>query len=185
MKIFAIYLRLNLTQKPHWFDDFRNKYDEAYDLHITLIQPRYVDEAKMDELKSKVARFLDENKFILEDKKIEFNDLVCDQEQDSSYTFMLLAKNANKIYELQNGLKELLREFSKYVHKVTVEYEENFRPHITIGRNIKTDSLQETKLYFESGFSVKGILTDLVLPIVKDTSTEEIKNPNNLTIIDL
>jgi len=185
MKIFAIYLRLNLIQRPLWFEDFRLKYDEPFDLHVTLIQPRYVNEQQVDDLKSKITQFLDEHKLISEDKVVEFNKLVYDQEQDGTYTLMLLAEKADKLSELQKGLRELLKEFAEYVDKVTIEYEENFRPHITIGRNIKTDSLRDAKLYFESSFLVKGILTDLVLPVVKDTSIEERKNPNNLTILDL
>ena len=185
MKIFAIYLRLNLSQKPDWFEDFRLKYDESFDLHVTLIQPRYVNEQQADDLKSKITQFLDEHRFISEEKVIEFNRLVCDQEQDGTYTFMLLAEKADKVFELQRGLRELPKEFSEYVDRATIEYEKNFRPHITIGRNINTASFQEVKSYFESKFSVEGILTDLVLPIVKNTSTEERKDPNNLTILDL
>lgn len=58
MKIFAIYPRLNLTQKPTWFDGFRLKYDEPYELHITLIQPRYIDEQMVDGLRLRVSNFL-------------------------------------------------------------------------------------------------------------------------------
>lgn len=185
MKIFALYLRLNLINKPKWFDDFRLKYDEPFDLHVTLIQPRYIDEARVDDLKFIVSKFLSENRFSEEDRIIEFNNLVFDQELDGSYTIMLLAQKANKIFELQNGLRELLKEFNEYVKNVTIEYEENFKPHITIGRNIKSDLLLEAKSYFKPNFSVKGILADLVLPIVMNTSAEERKNPKNLTILDL
>lgn len=109
MKIFAIYLKLNLTNKPKWFEGFRLKYDEDFDLHVTLIQPRYVNESKIDELKSKITVFLDRNMFTPQDKTINFNDLAYSQEQDGSYTFMLLAEKAPKLFELQASLMGLLK----------------------------------------------------------------------------
>ena len=30
MKIFAVYLRINLVQKPSWFDEFRNKLGDTW-----------------------------------------------------------------------------------------------------------------------------------------------------------
>ncbi len=182
MKIFAIYLRLNLTQKPIWFDEFRLKYDEPYELHITLIQPRYVNEQKVDDLKLKVGKFLSENKFEESDKVINFDELVYDQENDGTYTIMLLTKKAQELFNFQKGLREVLKDFTNYVTKENIEYEENFRPHITIGRNIKSEVLNEAKQYFQSGFKVEGTLTELVLPIVKDLSDEERKTPDNMMV---
>ena len=185
MKIFAFYLRLNLIQSPIWLEDFRLKYDEPVDLHLTLIQPRYVDEQSVYVLKSKVAQFLSEHKFVSEDKTVEFNKLVCEQELDDTYTIMLLAQTTDKILNLQTGLKEILREYGEYVDQDTIEYEQNFRPHFTIGRDINSSLLQEVESYFETEFLVQGTLTDLVLAVVKNTSVKERKNPDNLTIINL
>jgi 2'-5' RNA ligase len=170
---------------PEWFDNFILKYNEPLDLHLTLIQPRYIDEQQIDDIKSKVALFLNENKLAAEDKIIEFDNFVCDKESNGKYTIMLLASNDDVLLDFQKGLREILKDNIDYVEKATVEYEENFRPHITIGTNISEDLLNEAKSYFQSEFQVTGELTDLVLPIVKDTSIEERGNKDNQIIFDL
>lgn len=185
MKIFAIYLRLNLIQKPEWFDNFRQKYSEPVDLHITLIQPRYIDETRVDDIKLKVSNYLNESKFGTDDKTIKFSNIVCDKEVNGTYTIMLLAENADKVLFIQKGLKELLMDSTEYVDQVTIDYEENFRPHITIGTNIDKNTLDTVQSCFQSNNEVAGVLTDLVIPIVKDTSLQERMDINNQIILDL
>ncbi len=185
MKIFAIYLRLNLIQKPEWFDNFRQKYSEPVDLHITLIQPRYIDETRVDDIKLEVRNFLNKSRFGADDKTIKFNNIVCDQEVNGTYTIMLLAENADKVLFIQKGLKELLIDSIEYVDEVTMDYEENFRPHITIGTNIDKNTLHTVQSYFQSTNEVTGVVTDLVIPIVKDTSLQERMDINNQIILDL
>lgn len=55
MKIFALYLTVRLTKKPAWLDDFLNKYYEPVDLHITLLQSRYVNEGEVNQIEEQVA----------------------------------------------------------------------------------------------------------------------------------
>lgn len=185
MKIFAIYLRLNLIQKPEWFDNFRQRYSEPVDLHVTLIQPRYIDETRVDDIKLIVSNFLNKSKFGVDDKNIKFNNIVCDQELNGTYTCMLLAENVDRVLNIQKGLKELLINYTEYVDQATIDYEENFRPHITIGTNIDKNTLDTVQSYFQSNNEVTGVLTDLVIPIVKDTSLQERMNINNQIILDL
>ncbi len=185
MKIFAVYLRLNLIQKPEWFDEFRSKYDEPLELHVTLIQPRYIAEEKVDDISASLATFLDKEKMSSINKMISFDQLVYEQEHDGTYTLMLIAQMADELHNFQKKLRDTLREFTEYVDKATIEYEKNFRPHITIARNIHSTYLPEVLAHFQSDFLVKGVLTKLVLPIVKDTSVEERKNPSNQQAFDL
>ncbi|MBI4599120.1 hypothetical protein HY734_02920 [Candidatus Uhrbacteria bacterium] len=57
MKIFAIYARVVLSEKLSELDAFRQKYNDAYDPHITLKQPCWIEEDRVPELKRAVASF--------------------------------------------------------------------------------------------------------------------------------
>ena len=185
MNFFALYFRVNLKQRPFWFDDFRTKYDEPYDLHITLIQPRYIEEAEESYLKFKIDKFLKENKLSEEDKELVFDSFSCEKELDGKYTCMLIAQDNNTLINFQKGLRENLKRFNKYVDEITKQYEIDFRPHITIGRNIAQNDIEEVKSYFKSGYSTRTLVNELVLPVVKNNSIKEAQNPDNQTIYRL
>jgi len=185
MKFFALYFRLELKQKPFWLEEFRKKYDEPYDLHLTMIQPRYIEESEEDLLKFKIDKFLKENKPSEEEKYLVFDNFTCEKEMDGKYTCMLMAQDNIGLINFQKKLREDLKRFDKYVDAITEQYEINFRPHITIGRNINEKSLEEVRSYFKSGYATRAVIGELVLPVVKSNNIEEAKNSNNLTTYKL
>lgn len=185
MQIFALYFRVALREKPEWFDDFYKKYEGVNDLHVTIIQPRYIDEKRIDELKQRVSDFLRTHALGEEDKNLKFGELVCGPEEDGTYLCMLNAPLKSGLFAFQNGLKEALSSFENYVEEITREYEADFKPHITIARNVPEDKTEKMMSYFKEPYIIKGILTELVLPVVKNTSPEETKDPKNITIVDL
>jgi len=184
MKIFAVYFRINLTNKPDWFNDFRKKYDDPYDLHLTLIQPRHIEEVKIDELKKKVSDFVDKHRLANEDKIINFNKLLFDSKPEDKFTLMLESREAKKIVDFQKDLREDFKEFGEYTKEVTEQYEVNFKPHITFGRNVHRNIFEETNSYFQAGNTINGIIGELVLTIVLNDSIEEAMNSENLTIFN-
>jgi 2'-5' RNA ligase len=185
MKIFALYTRVNLTQKPEWLDYFRKKFNQAYDIHVTFIQPRYIEDEKLDDLKSRVAEFFNQNKLVEKDRTIECKDLVYGKNSEGLYTFMLLAKKSENLLAFQKKLKEYLKDFGDYVDPTKEQYEINFQPHITIGCDVPENLLGEAKSYFQPNDSVDGIMNEMVLAIVKEQTVEESLNPENLTIFNL
>ena len=88
MKIFALYIKTSLTQKPEWFDEFLQKYFEPVDLHITLIQPRYIDEKQINDLQSLIIKTLGNIGEI--DRKLIFDKLVIGKESDGKYIYSCL-----------------------------------------------------------------------------------------------
>lgn len=182
MKIFALYFRVNLVQKPEWFDNFRKKYDKDYDLHITLIQPRYIDELRLGELKQKISEFLNKNKLEIKDKIVEFNILVCDKKGSDANIFMLLVEKQNILVDFQKKLRDVLSDFESYVDDETKNYEVDFKPHITIGRDIADQDLLDVENYFESEYIIKGDIAQMVLPVVNDATIKEVTNSKNLTV---
>jgi len=181
MKIFALYVKINLTKKPEWFEEFLNRYFEPVDLHITLIQPRYINEKQIDDLESKVAQVMEMN--IMEgDKKVVFNDLIIDKETDGKYTFMLNCRDSGFLANFQKELRSALKDYCAYVDDTTKEYEANFKPHITIAIDLDNRAKEEAERYFISDYRFEGLLGELVLSVVKDKSLEERNNANNIKI---
>ena len=184
MKIFAIYLRLVLTSKPDWFDDIRNKYSSTSILHITLIQPRYVKENEIQDLKDRVSSVLSKGEF--NDKKLIFtNTELWWDEKDSEYLLMSFIKENKSVLNLQGNLMEALKDFNNYCDESMKEYELNFKPHLTIANRISLDAKEEIAKLISENFVLDGSITDLVLPIVKDRSVEESEDPNNWIVFDI
>ena len=185
MKIFALYVKVSLTKKPEWFSDFLEKYFEPVDLHITLIQPRYVDEKQIDDLQSKIIKTIKNISIREIDKKLFFDKLVIDKESDGKYMFMLNVRENNFLINFQKELRLALMDYNLCVDDANKEYEINFKPHITIATNLDENSKEEAEKYFDSDYEYEGLIGELILPMVKDTSIEERTDVNNLRIFKL
>src|SRR3989344_729021 len=130
MKIFALYVKIKLTQKPEWFEEFLEKYFEPVDLHITLIQPRYIDEKQIDNLEFKISELIKRVNVVEDEKKLFFDKLVMDKDSDGKYIFMLSSRENNFLNNFQKELKLALKDYNFYVDNSAKEYEVNFNPHI-------------------------------------------------------
>lgn len=184
MKIFAIYLKLNLTIKPEWFDDLRKNYSSTSILHITLIQPRYVDEGEIQSLKDKVSEVLSREK--LQDKKLIFTKTELEwDEDDNEYLLMSFINENQSIANLQRNLVEALKDFNNYCNDSTREYESNFRPHLTIANQISPTSKDEVARLISKNSTLEGSITDLVLAVVKEQTITESENPDNWIIFNI
>lgn len=133
MKIFAIYTDINLLDKPSWFDEFRRKYDKSWKLHLTLIQPRYIDESDIEALKQKVGDFLISAE--LAGIPLFFNDPIVSKDDDGIDIFLYPAP-VTALITLQKQLRNVLVEYNNFVNLQSKEYEIDFKPHITIGRSL-------------------------------------------------
>lgn len=182
-KIFALYIKVRLTEKPEWFDDFLNKYFEPVDLHITLIQPRYIDKGQVGAVESRVAEVVRNTYISDNDKMVVFNNLVIDEED--SNVFMLRCEKNNFVLHLQENLCSALSEYDSYVEDVTMVYESDFKPHITVAINLSEHDKEKAARYFIDDYRIVGRLEDLVLPIVKNQSVEERNNVHNKRIFAL
>lgn len=183
MKIFAVYLKINLTERPDWFDEFRSLYSPRSILHITLVQPRYIQENDIESVKEKVAQVLSEFVFTEDDKKIIFDATDIEKDADGDSSFLWFIQENKLIVNLQKRLVEELKNFSKYCNEVTKQYESNFKPHMTV-----TDAIQnraEVVELLSRDQKCAGVLTELALPIVKDKSIEETENPKNILLFKL
>ena len=185
MKIFAVYARLNLTKKPEWLDDFRAKYDELYDFHVTLKQPCFIDENQIIELKKILAKLFSES--IVENHKLDivFDRIVFEGVESKGMYVMIQATNIDEISQLQNRVKSALSLYKSYVKPEFEEYENNFKPHITIGRKLNSEMFLQAKTYFKENYVCNGTIEEIVLAIVPEDTVEESKKPENLTVYGL
>lgn len=185
MKIFALYIKIKLTEKPEWFEEFLNKYFEPVSLHITLIQPRHIQDEQVAPLLSRVSEVLKKLNIKNEDKKVLFNNLEVEGGSDSEYTFMLHSHENNFLTTIQKELEVLVRDSYPLVKESHRAYEINFRPHLTIAADLSQSQKQEAEKCFTHEYRLEGTLDELVLPIVKDQSMEERTNPGNLNTFKL
>lgn len=180
MKIFAMYTTVTLTQKPEWLDVFLEKY-QPRDLHVTLKQPCFIEEGTIDNLKEKISRFFTAR--ASGHVNIVFDTLVYNTEESGA--IMICARNAGKLIQLQKDLCITLSEYKHYVEPIREEYENNFRPHITIGDEIPQEQYKKALSSLKDDCRCEGMISEVVLAIVNDMSTEESSNPSNKMIYQL
>ena len=173
MKIFAIYSVVKTDSKSSVLEMFRKKYDEPYELHITFKQPVHIDVSKVDELKQFFSR-LDTPKSRV---NIIFNKIRGDEK-----VLMLDAEENYILMDLQKGILELLSQYNSYVDADTEQYEVDFKPHITVARDIDERSIPLVKQQLEKMLPVRSFIDSLTLAVVDHISPEESLNPNNLTV---
>ena len=172
MKIFAIYSVVKTDSKSSVLEMFRKKYDEPYELHVTFKQPVQIDEEKVDELKQIFSR-LDTPKSRV---NIIFNKIRGDEK-----VLMLDAEENYILMDLQKGILELLSQYNSYVDADTEQYEVDFKPHITVARDIDERSIPLVKQQLEKILPVRAFIDSITLAVVDHISPEESLNPNNLT----
>lgn len=174
MKIFALYLSLDLTTKPAWFDSFREKNSTKFSLHVTLVQPRYIEESQIEGVKSIVEKVLKDFTFTAEDKKVVFEQTEIEKEADGNYLFLWLIKNNPSILSLQKKLVEALKDFNNYCDPTTIEYELDFKPHMTVADQIVNNT--EVHELLSQNAVCEGTIHDLILPIVDKRGDEDPEN---------
>lgn len=179
MKIFALYIKIKLTKKPEWFGEFLEKYFEPVGLHITLIQPRCVDEKQISDLEFKVNELIKRINVVEDDKKLFFDKLVIDKGSDGKYIFMLNCRKNKFLINFQKELRVAFKDYDFYVDDSNKEYEVNFNPHITVATDLDEHAKGEAEKYFIPDYLFEGVLGELVSVVVKDQTIEERKNINN------
>jgi len=184
MKIFAVYLRITLNTKPDWFDDVRNRYSSNSILHITLVQPRLVDEIKIPNIKHIVNDVIEITKFDELDQKLNFVNPAL-VEDEGKYLLMSYIEGNESIIRLQKNLVEKLHEFNSYCIDITKEYESNFRPHLSIADQIDHDAREEVLTLVNNDIKLEGEIKDLVIAVVNERTVLESEDPRNWIILDL
>lgn len=180
MKVFAVYANVELTDKPSWLDDFRKEYDEPWDFHVTLKQPCFIKESELDDLRQRVSQFFSKQVAKGSGMAVRFDEVVDDKGENDT-TIMLRARGARDLVAIQEDLLLSLTEYVRYTRPHHQGYEENFEPHITIGRDLSDQQCQDASEYLKDGCVCEGMIREVILLVVKDDTVEEGLNPMNQT----
>ncbi len=168
-----------------WITEFRTKYDQPDFLHVTLISGRYVEEGKVNELKSAVAEALSRVKIEEGDRKIIFNELAADSGTKSDDIFMINSAENKFVTNIQEELKIALCKYNNYLNPITKNYEDNFTPHITVARDFNVQKKEEMMKYFPADFVCEGEIESLAMPILNNATIEERMDLKNIVIFKL
>jgi 2'-5' RNA ligase len=181
MKIFAVYARVKLLKKPDWLEDFRMKYDEPYDFHITLKQACFINEKQIPLIKEKLKKVF--SNFSVPNYRINliFDKKVVDDKIKDDACIMLFTEN-KEIRNLQKVIKSSLSDYKNYYEPKLEEYENNFNPHISIARDLNSKTLSKAISEIKDDFICEGMIEEIVLVIVNKKSVKESLDPKNLTI---
>lgn len=185
MKIFAVYAKVELTQKPDWLDDFRAKYDEPYEYHVTLKQPCVIEEDLVSEIKAKLNTFFSNLKTPNHRILLTFDSLNVPMNVPDDICIMINATKVDEIYKLQKSVLSTLTEYNSYLDIKYKAYEENFNPHITIGRKLNQQSYAMASKELKDNYICEGTITQVVLGVVQNDNPTEANDPNNQTVYNL
>lgn len=181
-KIFAVWAKVKLIEKPDWLDDYKKKYNNFYPVHVTLKQPCFIDEEKFDETRNIVSDIIEGFDFKDHKIKLVFEEIFIDKYDKS---IMIRTKNRGIIMDLQHKLRTALKGFGSYVEPELETYENNFYPHLTITGSIDDDQFKQAIKDIGKDTRCAGEINEIILSFVKDDTAEELKNPKNLILFRL
>lgn len=155
--------------------------------HITLTQGRQIRENDVPSLKKKVIKVLKkfsnpEHFFEVLYNEIAPGSAVADWE--GLYCIMINATVSKQLYNLQKQLLSAVEIFDLQKPE-SREYELNFNPHQTIGRDLDLEKYEKARKELPADLSFNGKIRKIVLLIVNNDSAEEVNNPKNQTIFNL
>ncbi len=182
-QFYAIYGTVKLVDEPNWLKKFRMMYDQPFDFHITLKQSAFINVTDLQKIKETLEAIL-KDLYPVQSMNLVFDRLELDEHDADSgfgWIYLFATKRNNQLDDLQKHLREKLAEFSDYRSKESKEYEYNFRPHITIARELDSNKYECAVKELPGRAAVTGRVTDVTLLCVSEASPEQAKNSNNLT----
>ena len=187
MKISAVYARVALTEKPDWLDDFRVKFENHYEYHVTLKQPVFIDEYQLPVMKAQLEKLLIDHPVPEHRIQLVFSTIEPDRVEPGEIDscIMLMSEPNQAITGLQKSIVTLLQDFSQNVEPQTRAYEKNFRSHLTITGNLGNRFDEARAELHGKNVRCVGEITEIVLSCTDNDVPEEVNNPANLTVFKL
>ena len=175
-KIFTVSFEFCLTHKPEWLDDFRRKFDKPYDFHITLKSPSTFLENNLQEMQEALASLAARHKKF----EIIFDKLFESQTSKGGY-LMNEARRNDALFSFQKETREAFARFGEPISAELACFEENFRPHITIARELDLKTMVEAKKALGKDILCEAQIDEVILTIAKEDSFAEWISPENKT----
>jgi len=182
MRIFAVYSSLHLDRKPAWLDDFRARYDEPYEYHITLKQPCYVHDEMIPEIKNVLQVFMATKEIPHHRIDLKFERLSLKPNAPKGGCIMIDALENPILMDLQLGMRKALSAYQNYLTPESSQWERDFTPHITIARHLSPERFEEAKRDLQEDLSCSGWINEAYLQVLDAKNAEEAKKLDNRTI---
>src|SRR3989338_6438432 len=182
MKIFVVTADIKLTKKPAWLDDFRHRYDKAYEYHITLKQPGLAEDEQVLDIKNKLNTFFFNIQIPNHSIPLTFDTLKASKDDPNDICLMINASNNEAIRNLHNQVISTLANYNNYYKPKYQTYEKNFEPHITIARNLNAQTFADASKVLEQDYTCAGVVNKVILTVVNNFGPEEANNPANQTV---
>jgi 2'-5' RNA ligase len=180
MKIFFLALEFELDEKPNWLDGFRIKYDEPFNYHLTLKYATFIKKNDLPKLKEAVKSLAKASKpMTLEFDQYFFN------KTETGNLIMVVAKYNKDLFRLHKMVVSELGEFGETWKPYYKDFESNFKPHISIARNLSDGVFQIAKGELKEQIYCKAKISNLALRVVDENfSVDDFNDPQNLTCYD-
>ncbi len=186
-KIFAVYCEVRLAETPEWLATFRDKYDKPYPFHLTLKQAARVGDKQLPVIRQLTKTVLHEWQEKLHGITVEFDDLQLDEHDSfdgTGWIYLFASQPDTRLLQFQTAIREALKDFSDYENPASYGYEHDFKPHITIGRELAEGAFQEAIRQIPPNHVCTGMVTQLVVSSIDDTPHASV-NPPSLTTYKL
>jgi 2'-5' RNA ligase len=179
-KIFQVSADFELDKKPGWLDYFRSKYDKPYSYHVTLKNSSYFNENDLEKIKEALVAIAKKHREL----KVVFNKLFLSNSPKGECV-MIEAEPNEELNKLQKEISSKLLKHGEHILEEYKEYENNFRPHITIARYLTPDQAEIAKKELGDDMHCEALIDKLVLTTANNDEYEEWSNPENETHIKL
>lgn len=180
MKIFAIYGRLELTDKPEWFDAFRAKYGTIVEYHVTLKQPCFIEEPQIADLKEKLDDIF--GNFTVPEHRIA---MIFDRLYSDKDAVMVRTKEIGPIMDLQKQIRATLKDYNQYVYPERETYEYDFHPHVSIALDLTPEQYVAATREVKPDYRCEGVIEEIVLVVIDAEQAGKPADPGNQTIYHL
>ena len=170
MKYFHISLGFKLKDRPAWLEDFPKEYDKPYPYHLTLKNETCIEDQDIPRLKKileKIVKGYNPKELEMIFDKIDIN------ETSKGHCIMVVARDDLDIRKLQLEIVRKLGIFGDNSSKEHKKFEENFTPHITIGRHLNDAQLLQAKKNLLNNIRFEIEPEKIVLAIVDRPILEE------------
>ena len=184
MKLFAIYAAVDLIDKPIWLDEYRKNLEQFYDFHVTLKQSCYIEERRLSDVKNKLSVLFSELKLADHEIHIVFEKLVTDGSDPTDGVIMIQAQNP-PLSNLQKRIISVLSDYKQYYEPASQEWEENFKPHITIACNLDSEKFRVAQKDIPQDYVCAGVIREVKLSVVDPKDTSSVGSKKEIVVYKL
>jgi 2'-5' RNA ligase len=175
-KLLSIGAEFDLKKKPDWLDAFRRKYDRPFRYHVTLKTSTYFRSRDLESIKSEVLTITGKYPAM----SIIFNKLFIGP-SPKGMCIMIEAENNTKLTNFQKEISVAISKYGEHLTEQHKNFELNFRPHITIGRELTPAQFNTAKQELKEDLRCEATIEEVVLTTVDRDVFEEWSKASNKT----